>query len=139
VQSFSSSNINLRRSPAIRRSSNSESVTSLHISPAESSTNTVTLIPSNSSHFNLHRTASPDSDLSKALGSEDDFYYTEDTANGQCHGLGPPAADSDASIASFYYNSPVQSLRPVQRHPVMPLHSTATSAFYAGPVRGAGC
>jgi len=136
VQSFSSSNINLRRSPAIRRSPSPEIISSLHISPAESSTNntnTGASAPSPSSYFNLHRTWSPGPDLSDALGSEDEFYVpVEDTmSGGQYHGL--PATDIDASSASFYYNSPVQ--RPVK--PLVPLHPTGTAAFYAGPVRGA--
>ena len=105
------------------------------MSPAESSNTgtTSTLLPS--SYFNLHRTASPGPNLSRALGSES-YLYMENTTNGQYHGL--PAAGSDALIESYYYNSPIQ--RPVQRHPVNPisLHSTGPGAFYAGPVRGAG-
>jgi len=86
-------------------------------------------------------------------------FYIEDidttsttTTNGQqqqqYHGY--PTGDSDASFASFYYynNSsvvqtpPVPVPVPVQRHPpaklTSALHSTGPSAFYAGPVRGAG-
>lgn len=140
----SSSSSKLHRSPAIRRSSNPESVSSsMHtsISPAESSNTgpgVITSTQSPSSHFNHHhhhrrtRTApSPDTDLSKAFGSEHDDFYMEDTMNGQCQGPPASAADSDTSIASFYYNS--------QRYPVtlMPT-SLHPNAFYAGPVRGAG-
>ena len=60
----------------------------------------------------------------------------ENNTNGQYHG--PHTADSDASIASFYYNSPVQT--PLQRYPGvkhLSQHSTGATAFYAGPVRGA--
>jgi len=95
--------------------------------PAEAS-NTFTTTP-----------ASSGPDLSKALGSEDDEFYMEDTMamNGLYHGH-LSTADSDGSFASFYYNSPVQT--PVQKHParLSSLLSTGPSEFYAGPVRGAG-
>ena len=134
VLSHSSSNTNLRRSTAIRRSSSTESVSRLNISQARSS-NTGTPAPSQSRYFNLHRTASSSPDLSMDLGSEDDLHMRNAT-NEQYHES--PAADSDSSIASFDYNSPVQ--RPVQKHPVklISLHSTGPAAFYPEPVRRAG-
>lgn len=135
--SSQASNTNLRRSTAIRRSSSTESVSHLHISPAKSS-NSGTPTPSQSSRYlNLHRTASSGPDLSMALGSDDDLHMKNAT-NEQYHGS--PAADSDSSIASFYYNSPVQKPVTLQRHPVnlISLHPTGPAAFYPGPVRGAG-
>ena len=126
--SFLSSNINLHRSSAIRRSSNPES-TSSYISPAESS-NTGPSAPS--TYFNRHhRTVSPGPDFSNSLGSDDDF-YAKNTTNGQYHGSA--AAASDASIASFYHNSPVQ--RPVPRHPVKLISPHLTDPTANGQYHG---
>jgi len=56
-QSFPSTNIHLRRSPAVRRSSNPESFSSLvYIPPGDS--RTITTTPSPSSHFDFHQTDS---------------------------------------------------------------------------------
>ena len=105
--------------------------------------------PSSSSHFNPHRTVSPGPDLSRAFGNEDEDFYMENTTttttttttNGQLKYYGLPMVGSDASFTSFYcYNSPVQL--PVLKHPAKIstslVHPTGPSAFYAGPVRGAG-
>jgi hypothetical protein len=136
TQSYSSSNPTLRRSSAIRRSSNPESISSLHNSKPITSTE------SPPSYFNLPRTGSPESNHSLALGSEgDDIYMEEAATNGHDHRSSPPTrTDSDASSLSFYYNydSPLQE--PVPMHPVRLLspHSTNDpAAFFSAPVRGA--
>lgn len=139
----STTDINLNRSPAIRRSSNPESFSSSSliyrdiISPTTataaepSQAHTVITTPLPSSHFHL-----PLPDLSRAFESEDEeeeedsSFYMENTSttiiqNGQqqqqqqqYQGL-PNSADSDASFAaSFYYNySPIQRRF---RHPPPP-------------------
>ena len=150
-QSFPSTNINLHRAPAFRRSSIPESYSSIYILPVESP-RTITTTPAPSSHFHPYRTVSPTSnpDFSKPFETEDeDFYIGNDTTttttmNGQPQYYGhPTTGNSDASFASFYYNnSPVVQSPPAQtsRYPaklISLLNSTGPSAFYAGPVRGA--
>lgn len=136
TQSYSSSNTTLHRSSAIRRSSNPESISSLHNSKASTST------ASPPSYFNLPRTASPESNQSLALGSEGDDIYMEVAAtNGHDHGSSlPTRTDSDASSLSFYYNydSPVQEPVPMHSVGLLSLNSTNhPAAFFSGPVRGA--
>lgn len=119
----STNDVNIHRSPAVRRSSNPESFTSSsqYIPPAAEPppgpshsavhVPTTTAIPSapSSSNFNL-----PGPDLSRAFEIEDgeDFNLANNittisnTKNGLYLGV-PKAADSDASFgSSFYYNVP---------------------------------
>ena len=107
-QSFSSTNIKLRRSTATRRSSNPWSFSSLYIFPTESSYPVTSPSPSSLNHYDFHQTASPGPDLPRAFGSDsedEDFYSMENTTttNGQLKYHGIPTADSDASLTSFYY------------------------------------
>ena len=142
-QSFSSSsNINLHRTPAVRRLSNPDSF-SLYNTPEDSS-HTVITASSPSSY------SGPDLLRALRMGSKDyeleedeDFYMENTTAStatathAQYYGH-PTTTNSDASLASFYYNnSPIQTT--VQRHHPAQLVSylSGPSAFYAGPVRGA--
>lgn len=114
---YSSSNVSLSRSSAIRCPSIPGSITSLENSNA------------NTSPLSYHRTASPDSDHE----SEADDIYMEVTAtNGHDHGL----SDSDSSNPSFYYNPPVQG--PVPLHPVRLISTDDPAAFFTGAVGGAG-
>jgi hypothetical protein len=151
-QSFSSSDVTLRRSPAVRRSSVPESFSSLYMLPEEPSRTVAT--PSPSSIFNPYQTGSPTSgpDLSKALvvrNDEDDNFCMENTSttNGQLEPYqGHFKAGSDVSLPSSFYHDdppPVQFQTPaVRRHPALPSKLKSQhpigprpSAFYAGPVQ----
>ena len=132
ARSFSSSDVSINRSPAIRRRpSNPESLSSLHTSPE--SLDLTTSNQSNSSYSNLRRTASQNSIFLQALGSWDDIYMEVSTNE---HDQGP-AVDDNSSLVSRHFTPPVQAeprqLQPVRKRPPL---DTATSSPKA--VHGAG-